>query len=174
MLGWRVTKYNPNSRDETGKYINNEWTSFGDIGKSFNSIEFTIDDYKLVEDAYVNAVLLFMSIHNISTMNIIGLEKHSDTLEIKQFQDVYPTEITDFYSKLKRCDVLGLKEIELLCKLVLREHLWCKLDYCGTMFVHFGYDFYMYIGGLIKSDSAIESIIKSGLFVESFESPYND
>jgi hypothetical protein len=48
---------------------------------------------------------------------------------------------------LKQGAVLGLGDIERICRLNLREALWCKLEDEGGQFVHFGWDYYMYIGG---------------------------
>jgi len=33
---YRITKYNPMNRDANGAYLLNEWTSFSDIGKTFD------------------------------------------------------------------------------------------------------------------------------------------
>ena len=33
---YRITKYNPEFRDEEGRYILDEWTSVTDIGKEFH------------------------------------------------------------------------------------------------------------------------------------------
>ncbi len=47
-----------------------------------------------------------------------------------------------------------------------------RLVYENKMYVHFGYDYYMYIGVNEKCLDAINSIQASGLFVEECESPY--
>jgi len=50
--------------------------------------------------------------------------------------------------------------------------LWCKLSN-GNSFVHFGYDYYMYVGGIKELKAAELAIInKNGLFVEKMKSPY--
>ncbi len=63
------------------------------------------------------------------------------------------------------------KEVADIARLVLRESLWCKLE-SDRMFVHFGYDYYMFIGSTEPCESTIKKIEKLGLFVEKFESPY--
>ena len=40
------------------------------------------------------------------------------------------------------------------------------------MYVHFGYDYYMYIGSEKPLEKEIDSINRSGLFVENMVSPY--
>ncbi|MCY1009969.1 hypothetical protein OV079_31290 [Nannocystis pusilla] len=58
-----------------------------------------------------------------------------------------------------------------VARLALREVLWCRLE--GPEFhVHFGYDFYMYVGGVALTG---EPPAVTGLFVEAIrESPYGD
>jgi len=40
------------------------------------------------------------------------------------------------------------------------------------MFVHFGYDYYMYIGSKKKLVNEIEEMIRLGLFPVEMQSPY--
>ncbi len=64
------------------------------------------------------------------------------------------------------------KKIENIARLILRSYFWCILR-SEDIFVHFGYDYYMYIGCKKKCCDVIKTIEKTGLFVEPFESPYN-
>lgn len=36
MHKYRITKYDPQYRDEQGIYIREDWTSYSDIGKTYN------------------------------------------------------------------------------------------------------------------------------------------
>ncbi|MFD1169946.1 hypothetical protein [Oceanobacillus caeni] len=56
--------------------------------------------------------------------------------------------------------------------LTLRNIIWCKLGYKNQFFVHFGYDYYMYIGASRQCTKAINAVTRSGLFVEKFDTPY--
>ena len=78
----------------------------------------------------------------------------------------------ELFERLHEGTVIEIRDIEHLCRLVLREQLWCKLENDNIMFIHFGYDYYMYIGCLSKSEGVINLIKKIGLFLEKFESPY--
>ena len=42
----------------------------------------------------------------------------------------------------------------------------------GRAYVHFGYDYYMYIGLSVKCTDALAAVQQRGLFVEPFRSPY--
>jgi hypothetical protein len=55
---------------------------------------------------------------------------------------------------------------------VLREEWWCRFE-SSTGFVHFGYDYYMYVGVSRRSAVAEDAALSRGLFVEPFTSPYH-
>jgi len=59
-----------------------------------------------------------------------------------------------------------------VCRLVLREILWCKLESTNGFYIHFGYDYYMYVGSPVSSQRAIDYGKQNGLYVEEMESPY--
>lgn len=77
-----------------------------------------------------------------------------------------------FINAMKEDDLLSLEQVKIVSKLILREYLWCKLISKYKMFVHFGYDYYMYIGSRSQCKDTLRKIKDSGLFVEDFESPY--
>jgi hypothetical protein len=54
---------------------------------------------------------------------------------------------------------------------VLREEFWCRLE-GPEAFVHFGYDYYLYVGVPRACPEAEQATRRAGLFVESFRSPY--
>lgn len=172
MYKYRISKYNPIFRDEEGRYKKNEWTSFTDIGTTYNNCEFLIDEYINVENAYVQAINSFISCLKIPSIVVINLENKQGILEPGKYSDNYSKRMVSLYSSVKEDDIIEISDVEYLSRLILREHLWCKLEYSSILYVHFGYDYYLYIGSLKKCDDPIERITKSGLFIEEFESPY--
>lgn len=156
---WRITKYNPLNCDENGLYVKDEWTSFSDIGDFYNDLEFTMPEYLKYEKAYIDSILTLMECNNIHSLNIIGLEKRDDD---------------KFTNTLKEGMSLSKQQIEEVVKQILREKIWCKLIKDDSFYVHFGYDFYMYIGANYKCNSAINYIKDNNMFIESFVSPYLD
>lgn len=155
MFCWRITKYNPVYRNNNGNYLKDEWTDYSDIGKSFEGIRLTETEYAKIENAYINAVLLLMNCSNIDALKIIDLERIDDIKGIKNNALIYKEHISE------------------IIRSILRNKFWCKLE-SDEFYIHFGYDYYMYIGSNQPCESAIESIKKSGLFVEIFESPYTN
>ena len=55
---------------------------------------------------------------------------------------------------------------------VLREELWCRLE-GDRGFVHFGFDYYMYVGVASACPEAQRLAAQLGLFVEEMRSPYH-
>lgn len=172
MISWRITKYNPKYRNEEDEYQKDEWTSCHDIGKLYDGKEFTVDDYMVVENAYINAVVSIMNGLNIKAITAKYLEKHNDNLELHETPLAYTKEMIELFERLQEGDILEIRDVEHLCRLALREQLWCKLENDNNMFIHFGYDYYMYIGCLSKPEGIISLTQKIGLYIERFESPY--
>lgn len=170
MFSYRITKYNPAFRNSLGWYEKNDWTSIADIGKTFDGKELTFEDYKRIEDAYIQSIMLFMDFLKINSLTVSNLEKHRK----RPLPDIYRSKtMLEIFKKIAVEQELTKNQIADVARLVLRETLWCKFESKNQMFVHFGYDYYMYIGSKVMlSNSVKKEIEKSGLFVEEFESPY--
>ena len=68
---WRVTKYNPNLRDENGYYtVVEEWTCPSEIGKIINGSEFTIEEYLRIETAYIDTVIKFLNESKLRSLHL--------------------------------------------------------------------------------------------------------
>ena len=59
-----------------------------------------------------------------------------------------------------------------LCRLILREYLWCRLKNNKNMEVDFAYDYYMDIKSKSMCKDTISNIEKAGLFIEECEPSY--
>ena len=163
MFGWRITKYNPQFRDDRGAYLKDEWTCYSEIGRKFEGKEFTLEEYLKTENAYIQAVLLFMEDLSIDSLRISLLVKNGK---------IRKKVITDDKIELINNTYVNKERIAYIIQLILRNKIGCKFE-INDMYVHFGWDFYMYIGSIKKpSGSTIKEIEKMGLFVEEFESPY--
>lgn len=149
MYQYRVTKYNPAFRDEKGLYTRDEWTFFAQVGKLVS-----IEEYLQVEMAYIKSALTFLREADVILLQIRGLENSKKP----------PLSLTEG-------EQLNLHELELTFKRVLREEIWCRFE-GKEAFVHFGWDYYMYIGVSSNCPKACEFAKSLGLFVEEFRSPY--
>ena len=157
MIQYRVTKYDPQYRDASGAYNRNEWIMHSQIGESFDDGVLTEPQYMAVENAYVDAAVSFL------------LESGVDSLAIQSLENARGYQSSDL--TIADGHVCSLPEIADLARLVLRDIIWCKLAR-DAAFIHFGWDYYMYIGVPVPCPIAINSATESGLFVESFDSPH--
>lgn len=149
-MEYRVTKYDPKLRDIHGRFLVNEWTSFSDIGTSVTEI-----DYEATEKAYIETALAMLEETDCKGLFVVKLESTGNEPDIREG------------------DYLELQKLETAFRCVLREEAWCRFENLSH-FVHFGYDFYMYVGTPEICSQAIEFAKYSGLYVEDFRSPYND
>ncbi len=154
MNEYRVTKYNPKFRTSSGAYTRDEWTSYGDIGRSFGGVELTHEAYQRVENAYVTAAVGFLREAGISQLAVRGLENAKELPLL-----------------VGEGDVLRLDQIPDVLRRLLRAEYWCRLETVDA-FVHVGYDYYMYVGLPRPCSEARQQAEHSGLYVEDFSSPY--
>lgn len=154
MYKWKITKYNAKKRDEYGRYIPYEWTGYSDIGKHFENGILTLEEYTKYENLYVMAIMKLMEGSNISWLKISNLEDYNNS------------------SGLKNGDELDIFKLKYTIKRILKEEFWCKLKHKDLFYVHFGYDYYMYIGTKFQCRKEIDMIKKSGLYIEKCNSPY--
>jgi len=168
---WRITKFDPKFRDKYGRYIKNDWTSISDVNKVVNGQILSFESYLHVEDKYVQAVLDFSKYFSVPSLKIVGLEKYSETLKVSN-ERWYTEELKKVYSLIEEGLDVSNENIEYVCKLILRNDLWCKLEYEKRMFIHFGYDYYMYIVSDGYNEELLNKISDNGLFVEQMVSPY--
>ena len=151
MFEYRVTKYNPAFRDSTGAYTRDEWTAVSDIGRSFDGVVLTREEYQRVEDAYVAAAIDFLRATGVSSVAVVGLENHAG-------------HTLDFDAG----SVLGLDQAGEVLRRVLREDFWCRLQ-GAEGFVRVGWDYYMYVGVSRPCPEARARAERLGLFVEQCE-----
>jgi len=164
----RITKYNPDYRNKQGYYLENEWTCYSEVGTKCDGKLLTIDEYLDIENKYINSIILFMKCNNIESLKITGnLEKRWNPAK-----DPNSTEkMISLFNNIKNGDTLNIEQVKDFGRLALRNYIWCKLE-SDMMFVHFYFDYYMYIGSKNECRNTIDKIEKSGLFVENFKSPY--
>ncbi|KEH85357.1 MULTISPECIES: hypothetical protein [Clostridium] len=172
MYCWRITKYNPIYRSEDGNYLKKEWTSIFDVGKSFDGKKLSLKEYLLTEDLYIKAIIEFINFLRIPSLKACELEKYEESIQTDKYPEIYTIQMIKIFKTIKNEDDISVNKIGDLVKLILREHLWCKLENKNKMFIHFGYDYYMYIGSYSKCDYIINKIKEMGLFVEKIKSPY--
>jgi hypothetical protein len=150
MLEFRVTKYNPKNRNKKGHYlITEEWTDFGEVGKNV-----TLQEYEIVESAYLETAYEFIKEAKISHLKLFGLGNSQNK------------------SPFKEGESISIEQLKPVIKSILRNEYWCRIE-SDEVFVHVGDDFYMYVGVPSVSEEALVKARARGLFVERWISPYH-
>ena len=150
MFEYRVTKYNPEKRNEMGHYTDDEeWTDFSEVGTKVS-----LEEYLNIESAYINLAIDFMKYSGVSFLKVVGLEDYKNK------------------NKLKENESISVDTLESILRSILRNEFWCRLE-SKNGFIHFGWDYYMYIGVSKVNELAISHTKERGLFVEEFISPYH-
>lgn len=154
MREYRITKYSPEKRIDGLYYAVDEWTSYSEIGKKFNGIELTREEYLKTENAYVDTCIDLIAIAQIQSILVEQPEYYEDGIR-------FPASISD------------RSEVRRAITACLREQCWFKLT-AKDFFIHFGYDYHMYVGSALPTKMVENISAKHGLYCELFPSPYSD
>jgi hypothetical protein len=156
MIEYRVTKYNPTLRDSRGAYLREEWIMFSQIGREVGSEVLTEHEYVRVEQAYVDSALAFLNEGGLTSLRIEGLENPKKlALDVREHS------------------IISMERLGALIRQILREEFWCRFE-GHNGFLHFGWDFYMFIGVPYRCLAAEQFAEKLGLYPEEFASPYKE
>ncbi len=165
---WRVTKYDPALRDGAGRFTTDTWTSVWDIGQDFSGEKLTVEEYVRTESSYVDAATSFAVESGIFHLRVVDLDRNTfDQAELTEL-GVPPI---DTVPRMADGSTISMNAWGGLIRAVLRELTWCKLE-SDPFFLHFGFDYYMYVGSDSTCESSQRTTREAGLFVEEFASPY--
>jgi hypothetical protein len=169
MQAWRISKYDPAHRDAKGAYTRDDWTSVSDLGGTFEGEDLTPEAYQAVEDAYVAAVEAFLEAASVDSLRVNDLAEIDLEGENVQGLGLTPARPP---TSLVEGGWLDREAVSIAVRLALREAIWCKLEAQGRFFIHFGYDYYLYIGSERPCAEAVAQVRELGLFAEPMPSPY--
>lgn len=154
MTKVRISKYDPKYR-VNGIYTKEEWTDYSDIGNIFDGHMFTFEDYLRIERNYLDAIYLIINSCQMADFVIDSLELYDETSQWEKNMKVCKNEVSRIITDC------------------LRNKCWCRLK-SNEYYIHFGYDFYVYLSVPLKIN-VIKRVCKMyGLFVENIVSPYED
>ena len=154
MHEFRVTKYDPQYR-VNGAYTRNEWTSFADVGRNYAGRIFTPAEYERAEKQHIDFLCELADRCGAFPLRVDGYDVHyrNDAWQDGQ--------------------AIGRKELPDIIRANLREECWCRLVGEG-FFIHFGYEYYVYVGCGLPPETVRRMAEAYGLFCEAFCSPYLD
>lgn len=160
---FQVTKYDPEDRDERGRYVGAE-----DI----------VSDHGSVEAAYLAAVAEFAAETGVERLIIrepgtaafvnFGLEP---PVPGNGLAGLFPDGTAGYHDGAEVTVEVGLE----LVRAMLRDNgAWCRLEVEDRFLVHVGYDQYVYVGSDRRCERALTRTRDLGLFPERLEqSPYD-
>jgi hypothetical protein len=164
-----ITKYNPIFRNDLGHFTRDEWISYSDIGREYDGIILSKEEYLRVENLYINAVFVILEHFNADSILVSHIFKGSETKpEPERFHRYNDFDLYDSFIKLEKGNHLNIKEdISDILKLRLREYileLELIIDGIPGTEIHFGFDYYMYL----KTNKGVKRLTKKidnlGLF----------
>jgi len=168
MVGFRVTKYDPGLRRPDGTYSMDEWTSVSDVGRAYNGKIVSRSEYLRGETNYVQAVRCFIGDSGLQKLRVTDLQLNEVRVESLPSEIAQET-LAHVGSAVDEIDVCG-DDLDWIVRLALREAIWCRLKGDQGFYVHFGYDYYMYIGS--DEMKTVPPLLPSGIFAEVFDSPH--
>ncbi|WP_206392428.1 hypothetical protein [Cytobacillus horneckiae] len=122
-----------------------------------------MEEYENVETAYIDTIMKFLEVNNIKSLRILNMtyidkdpvlyDKGLDNLQLKNDQEV------------------SVEHIRLISKMVLRGFIYCNFI-CTDFFVHFGDEYYMFIGTNNYQEEPLKFAEEQNLFVEEMVSPF--
>lgn len=171
MYTYRISKYPPTKRDDRDCFLEEDWTSYSDIGKKFKGTILTGDLYFSVEKKYVNALVTALKENKVTQLAVCGLEKSFSISELdRSFKNVgipFKQVESSFVEKIKNGIQLDLDGIGRAIGLALRECFWCELrSRTSHIKLSFGYDYYVYTEGIFISDDLVSKFALEGIYVE--------
>lgn len=153
MHQYRVTKYDPQLR-VNGAYTRHEWTSIADVGNEFSGSIFTMSDYERAEQRHIAFLCALAAREDAFPLTLEALEDHREHSPWQEGQQITP------------------HDLPAIVRDVLREECWCRLTAPG-FFIHFGYEYYMYVGCTHTPEAIAALAAEHALYAEPMTSPYH-
>lgn len=154
---YRVTKYDPPLRDETGAYTGDDWSMFKEVGEMFDGVRLTLSTYLDVEARHLVALASFFDESGTSKVVAKDVEDGGGTFRVREGDQLSPVDAIEAVRQM------------------LRDEGWCRLVDDDRFYVHVGWDYYVYVGSDKPCERSVAHTREVGLFVdENFPSPYLD
>lgn len=152
MYMYRIAKYNL-SGYENGVFTRDDWTDYSDIGQVFNGELLTEETYLMVENQYIKVAQCLFANTCQEEISIVNLQKYQSDLPWVNNQAVGKTQLTEI---MRDC---------------FRNKCWCRL-HAEDFYIHFGYDFYMYVGCALSHNEVLKICTENRLYAVEQASPY--
>ena len=144
-------------------YTKNEWISVSDIGRSFDGVVLTKEEYLRIESAYVDTVKELLEVSGVKFLTIVN----PDTFYLRR-EKAFNKENKAIYqivSSLKEGQRITASKIDTVLKACLRELFWCALvNETKKVQVDVGYDYYLHFYSRLPEETISEIARNHGLY----------
>lgn len=154
MHQYRITKYDPKYR-VNGAYTRDEWTSISDVGKTYDGRPFNMADYERAEQQHIDFLCSLAERDGAFPLTVRAYEQSGVFEQLS----------------LEGCSISPAALPDLLRR-ILREECWCCLE-SKNFFIHFGYEYYLYVGCSFTQEGIAALAADHALFAEPMVSPYH-
>src|SRR6266545_6480378 len=156
MDWWRISKYDPASRDENYVYQRNEWTGVMDIGRTFQGTTLDVDTYLATETAHVEAARAFMADAEVTVLTVTDIEPPSGIEFLKDFGLPDLANLSQRMEGLTNGVDLSGPALDETMRLLLRQVFWCRLVHSERFVVDIDEYMYVSVGTVADPRGAIE------------------
>lgn len=170
---FRVTKYDPRLRNESGAFIGDDWTCISEIGQVFNGQALTRERYEQVEAAYLKAAELFAQESGITELAVrtplFGRNFTPGPLLPGYGPATSGLLSEEFYDGRQ----VSLPEgLELVRAMLRGDGVWCRLEAEGRFSAEVSWDYYLYVNSHQPCSQAVDQAHRMELFVEEDYTSY--
>lgn len=162
-----ITKYPPWNY-VNGCYTKDEWTDYSCVGLIFDNEKFTLEEYLLVEQRYINVILNILEELGCPFLRVRNLWNNwSESIKESENPniDLPLLRFAQSIKKRKRIDKINYDKI---IKLSLRGYLDIVLENNKyEILIEFGYDYYMYVDCKLTKSHLKEIVENEGLYLDS-------
>ncbi|MFF2354374.1 hypothetical protein ACFVVL_31980 [Kitasatospora sp. NPDC058115] len=154
MNRYRVVKYSEAER--TG--VKDSWTAISDIGRSYDGVVLTEEEYLRTEQKYLAVIQDFLRAARVGALTVDSLEIHPESPwwgRVQEGEELTPD-----------------RAVELARSILREEDVWCLLEGEGGFYVHLATDYYMFVGTPGNADDCVARARSAGLYVDEMVSPF--
>ena len=174
MFEYMITKYDQSQRNEHGAYIGpSAWTSYSDVGETFDGKELTTEECLRVENAYISAAIKLFEKSGLPHLRLTRIDAPE-----WQKEDLRSTGGPLYDSAFEAIefteDAIVLPEdMRTVLQMIFRDFASASLEWRDKFYIHIGWDFYMYVGTHKADYGIVDSLNTTDLYIDrNYPSPY--